>query len=536
MMPVDPYILLIVAVASFAAACAALWTFALRDTPKHIAARNHLRSAESEIVFLFDDEDIIDASPSAQRLLKTAPQANTPYQTFLAALRPRFPDLQSELSNLGETGRLKMYPSDTSDPVFLIAELWDGIAKIEICHPTESGRSPSIDPDHLRALEDELRTLRATTEHAPYMVWQQTRDGAITWANQSYLTHAQEMRQLSDQEINTWPPERLFHSISLAQGSPEGRAHRAAVQFPDRKQEHWFDCYSAEVGEHSVHFAVDADAVVRAEAALRDFVQTLTKTFAHIPIGLAIFNRDRQLALFNPALTDLTNLPPDFLSSRPTFFSFLDGLRERQMVPEPKDYKSWRQHMIALEAAASDGTYEETWTLPAGQTYRVTGRPHPDGAVAFLFEDISSEISLTRHFRAELEVGQAVLDSFDEAICVFSSNGLLTLSNAAYTNLWGVDPSTTFGEMTIADAARSWQETFAASPVWDRIRDYASEQGERAPLRETVQGRNGALLECTCVALAGASTRVSFLPRPLPRLRQPTPSGTTKRLTVKTDL
>lgn len=536
MMPVDPYIFLLIAVASFAAACAALWAFALRDTPKHIAARNHLRTAESEIVFLFDDEDIIDASPSALRLLKTAPQSNTPYQTFLAALRPRFPDLQGELANLGETGSLTMHPADTSDPVFLVAELWDGIAKIEICHPAEAARQPAIDPDHLRALEDELRTLRATTEHAPYMVWQQTRDGAITWANRSYLKHAQEMRQLSDQEINTWPPERLFHSISLAQGSPEGRAHRASVQFPNRKQEHWFDCYSAEVGKHSVHFAVDADAVVRAEAALRDFVQTLTKTFAHIPIGLAIFNRDRQLALFNPALTDLTNLPPDFLSSRPTFFSFLDGLRERQMVPEPKDYKSWRQHMIALEAAASDGTYEETWTLPAGQTYRVTGRPHPDGAVAFLFEDISSEISLTRHFRAELEVSQALLDSFEEAICVFSSNGLLTLSNSAYTSLWGIDPSTTFGEMTIADAARSWQETFATSQVWDEVRAFVSEQGERETLRATVTGRNNSVLECTCVALSGGSTRVSFATKPTARLRNPSPPATGQRIQVKTSL
>ncbi len=536
MMPVDPYIFLLIAVASFAAACAALWAFALRDTPKHIAARHHLRSAESEIVFLFDDEEIIDASPSAQRLLKTAPQANTPYQTFLAALRPRFPDLHGELANLGETGRLTMHPSDASDPVFLVAELWDGIAKIEICHPAENTHKPAIDPDHLRALEDELRTLRATTEHAPYMVWQQTRDGSITWANQSYLKHSQEMRQLSDGGINTCPPERLFHSISLAQGSPEGRAHRASVQFPERKQEHWFDCYSAEVGDHSVHFAVDADAVVRAEAALRDFVQTLTKTFAHIPIGLAIFNRDRQLALFNPALTDLTNLPPDFLSSRPTFFSFLDGLRERQMVPEPKDYKSWRQHMVALEAAASDGTYEETWTLPAGQTYRVTGRPHPDGAVAFLFEDISSEISLTRHFRAELEVSQALLDSFDDAICVFSSNGLLTLSNVAYTRLWGIDPSTTFGEMTVADAARSWQETFAPSPVWDDIRAFTTTVGERETLTATVHGRNGTMLQCSCTALAGGSTRVSFSVKPVPKLRKPPAPGTDQRIRITTDL
>jgi len=51
--------------------------------------------------------------------------------------------------------------------------------------------------------------------------------------------------------------------------------------------------------------------------AQRNFVQTLTKTFAQLSIGLAIFNRERQLVLFNPALIDLTALPADFLTGRP---------------------------------------------------------------------------------------------------------------------------------------------------------------------------------------------------------------------------
>lgn len=65
------------------------------------------------------------------------------------------------------------------------------------------------------------------------------------------------------------------------------------------------------------------------------------------------------------------------------------------MLPEPEDYKAWRVEFAVLEKAAASGQYEETQALLNGQTYRVTGRPHPDGTVAFLMEDICAEMSLT---------------------------------------------------------------------------------------------------------------------------------------------
>ncbi|MEZ5684429.1 MAG: hypothetical protein R3D78_00325 [Paracoccaceae bacterium] len=132
----------------------------------------------------------------------------------------------------------------------------------------------------------------------------------------------------------------------------------------------WFDCYSYPWENGSMHFALPADSTVRAERALRDFVQTLTKTFADLPIGLAIFDQQRQLQMFNPALLDLTQLGPDFLSARPTLYAFLDRLREARMMPEPKDYRSWRLQMTELEKASAAGFHVETRSLPGGRPSR----------------------------------------------------------------------------------------------------------------------------------------------------------------------
>ena len=78
----------------------------------------------------------------------------------------------------------------------------------------------------------------------------------------------------------------------------------------------------------------------------------------------------------------------------------------------------------------------DLWSLSGGQTYRVTGQPHPDGAIALLMEDITEEMSVTRSFRAETALGQSVIDAMDEAIAVFSSAGSLLMWNAAYEKLW----------------------------------------------------------------------------------------------------
>ena len=61
--------------------------------------------------------------------------------------------------------------------------------------------------------------------------------------------------------------------------------------------------------------------------ALRRFVETLTETFAHIRIGLAIFDREQRLGLFNPAFAELMRLDPAWLAARPDLPSVLEQLR-----------------------------------------------------------------------------------------------------------------------------------------------------------------------------------------------------------------
>lgn len=364
----------------------------------------------------------------------------------------------------------------------------------------------------LRALEIELDNLKRASETTPHAIWQVDKTGRVIWQNAAYVALYARLHQHDPD------PEKPVFEFSGEFDAETGR-QRVSTQLPEQKHKDWYDVSVLKSDEITIFHAVDINAVVKSEIAQRNFVQTLAKTFAQLSIGLAIFDRNGQLALFNPALIDLTALPADFLSGRPTLISFFDRLRENRRMPEPKNYHSWRQQITEVIAAATDGRYQETWTLETGQTYRVNGRPHPDGAIAFLIEDISAEISLTRNFRAELEMGQSLMDSFDDGLAVFSSAGVLTFSNLAYREMWDVDPENSFADVTISDSVMEWKKHCKPGARWAALTDFVLDYGAKTSWDMPVSLLNGDNLACSVSRIASGATIVRFT-RHVPKVKK----------------
>lgn len=418
-----------------------------------------LESSLKPMVMLFRDRILVDATPPARALLDRFSAIEGDWTRLLQWIGPRFPDAIDALDSIGRTGRLELLGQTGAGSAALrlvIEQIDPGLLRIAITDPQAEYAGIVVDSMSQQAMEEELDLLRRSLDQTPMLVWRQDADDRVTWANAAYLRKAESQ---SDEPIG-WPLPRLLDAPRPVPGAGT-RTRRASLN--QNGTVSWYDCHSHQVGDQTMMFALPADAAVRAERSLREFVQTLTKTFADLPIGLAIFDRQRQLQLFNPALIDLTNLPTGFLTARPTLFDLLDKLRELRMVPEPKDYRSWRQQMSNLESAAATGHHVEEWSLPGGQTYRVTGRPHPDGAVAFLFEDITSEMSLTRKFRAEMSLGQSILDNIGEAVVVFAPGGQVTMANGAYRALWPTAPG------NLGGALACWQAHSQGGPGFEAL-------------------------------------------------------------------
>ena len=459
-------------------------------------------------VFLFQGNDLVDATPQASALLSRRKKGQSELNALVQLLSPYVPNLRQVLENPPKS---KTRIGDMSaDSIRVEVCVTDGRTRVAI-----HGKHHSTATDHRTTVAHdislaELAMLRDLTEKSPQLIWQEASDGRLLWANQTYMTFADRVLAHDTADPKVWPNTSIFPQLHETLGADSGAMRRLSIRSQGQTADHWFDVTSVPFGSDFIHFATDANAIVRAELERQSFKQTLGKTFAELSCGLAIFDKNRKLTTFNPAILDLTGLSFDFLSNRPSLETMLDRLRETRMLPEPKNYTSWRDQFSAVEEAAKNGTYRETWALPDGRTYRVSGRPHPDGAFAFIFEDISAEVSLTRRFRADIETGQAVLDSIPDAIAVFSSAGTLLISNQAYANLWHANPAVYHEQRLLQTEMKTWKNRCGNAQIWGQIRNFTHQTGHRDAWSDSTLLDDGRQLTCHASAIAAGKTLLRF--------------------------
>lgn len=508
-MAFDPSLVFSLVVTGLFSAVLGLLLLALLQRKSEQSRDTLFLEAKGNAEYLFDGRVLIDATPVGRSLLpKTCQDRAAAWLGLISYLEQSFPGVATRLETLATQGAFTMGSKDDGEtaPLLLRAELRGGLTRISVFEADASAASAALDPLTRRAIRDELEQLRQISAKAPLPIWRESELGDVIWANASYLNLATE--RLNENEDLTWPLPKLFSLLSSSDIIQSERIKLAGI---GNQKDRWFDIFEARDAKNRQFYALPADTTVKAEEGLRAFMQTLTKTFAHLSTGLAIFDHDRKLVLFNPALLDLTGLSADLLTKRPSLPNFFDALRENSMIPEPRDYKSWRNQITDIEEAAASGLYEETWSLSSGQTYRVTGRPHPNGALALSFEDISNEMSQTRRYRADLELGQAVIDAVDAAIAVFSATGLLVMSNAAYADLWGHDPAASLGaEGGIVKMCDYWRLATAPSTIWDQVEDFSAEMGPRAVWQDKARLSDGRGINCQFTPLAGGATMATF--------------------------
>lgn len=491
-------------IATFAAIAGLIVVSAVQGPVRH---RPHSIFADNsqDVIFLLDGETLVDATPGARVLLMSFRVLGGNWARLMAYLGPRFPGIEERLRKLPEIGCLTVEGRDPNGKAVLLqAEHRGGLTRLTLTDPGVNAEPIPVDPLVLRAMNDEVDQLRQISARIPALIWKETDEGDVIWANEAYLMRALTMA-VPNPDI-MWPLPRIF-DIRTTRHWVQGQ--RASVLHPGQGPV-WYELIVHAEPQGRLIIALPADALVNAETALRDFMQTLTRTFAQLPIGLAIFDQSRLLQLFNPALLDLTGLPADFLSMRPSLLSVLDALRDRNMLPEPKDYRSWRRQIVDMERAAANGQYEETWDLPDGQTFRVVGRPHPNGGLALVIEDITHEVSRSRRYRLDIELGQAVLDEMAEAVAVFAPSGQLVMVNQAFAALWGNEVSRSLGKDSIRTVARGWRALTAPSQLWSDLEEFVLTVGDRVSWTAEARLGDGRALSCRFVPLAGGATLTAF--------------------------
>lgn len=490
----NPFVFFTVVTSSLFAGIAAILALGKRRQGRKLPA------TLAGIVYLVEDGAIIDETPAGRLAIEQSDRSNWDWSTIVESFAPRFQRLPATFDAAFAQAPLQLISDIPGDASRLELTSFGSRLRLELL---QSETDNAVAMHHLALLDQlTLSSMTRAISAAPYPIWVCDAQGRESWRSPEYLR----LRSIYLTEKDDSDP--LFR-VDVVELREQG-CKRAMLPDDSEMGEKWFEIRMSEDGGVQTFFAVNITPLVRAERAQRGFVQTLTKTFAQLGTGLAIFDRDRQLVLFNPALIDLTDMSAEFLSSRPTLTSFFDWLRENRVMPEPRDYSQWRNKLQDLTKAATEGTFSELWSLPNGLSYRVFGRPHPDGAIAFLFEDVTAELSLTRNFVTELEINHSLLDSLPQAIAIFSPSGDILSVNRAYQDIWGNDPNTQVQPVSIPSTVAFWQDSCAPFDKWDTIRRTLT----RPTLSKGTQGRlttlNGEQLAYRIAPLSKGASAIVF--------------------------
>lgn len=460
---------------------------------------SNLLSRRQDIVFLFNNKRISGATPSAYQLLAGVTTPEDDWHRLMSWIGPHFTGAVEKINNLRDGERINLTGESrlgTGKLHLLVEDLGNDILRIVISAQENAALKNASDGVFKQVMEEELQLLREAAEQTPALVWREDKSGNIVWGNTTYHKYI----GLTQDGPVGWPLPRL-----LSPAKVNGPTEISRDKFNVHGKPTWFDCHEHDIRDQKIFYALPANTAVRAERNLRDFVQTLTKTFANLHIGLAIFDRQRNLQLFNPPLIDLMNLPVEFLVARPTLADFLDQLRDQRMVPEPKNFRAWQKQIINLEKLASSGQHIEEWSLSGGQTYRVTGCPHPDGAIAFMFEDITSETVRNRRLQEALILNKQILDALNEGIIVFGKDDEIALVNETYSKLWGEPASHR------SDVLADWAKMVTPADVTklQNAMRYA-DNGEQSQGKLTL--KNGKIIRWLVFQIFGGHSVVCFDP------------------------
>ncbi|MEM9059411.1 MAG: PAS-domain containing protein [Pseudomonadota bacterium] len=350
-------------------------------------------------------------------------------------------------------------------------------------------------------------TLRGLMSDAPIIAWNRTAEGGINWADGTIRLRNGAVT--ADQAVDLIVARTKLNNQPALVGQPQ--KSRIEIVINDGS-----DTISLHVTEvvrangDRIGFATDASTAASAERTLTRFVQTMTETFAHLTVGLAIFDRNQTLALFNPALVQMWQLEPAWLARRPSLRDIVDELRASRRLPELQDFHKWRTELLNLFENTEAADYEELWHLANGSNIRVLARPHPHGSLAFIFDDVTERMRLEQRYRHSIDLRRVTLDRLNEGIAVFGANGLLQFINQAFHDIWGTNSEVVYAAMHIRQFIPMCQQLSPDSDIWRRLHSFVTGEDNRREWEAQVTTQSGFTLNARFSPLPDGSTMAVF--------------------------
>lgn len=362
-------------------------------------------------------------------------------------------------------------------------------------------------------------------EKAPIPAWRRGADLSLVWVNRAYADAVEATTPgavLNDQIELDAAVRKIAEKAAAERRAMEGRV--IVNIHGERRVMRVAELPMHAAGESALGgVAIDITDLDKARADLREYTESNRRTLDQIPSAVALFGANQNLIYHNRAFQNLWGLDDADLSGRPSHGEILDKLGYLGKLPERAEYDEWKAEQLALyteglSAAGSgrDGEApDEVWDLPDGRTLKVSRQRHPFGGVLVVFEDITEKLQLETRFNTQISVQRATLNNLSEGVAVFAADGSLRLHNAAFQDLWRLDPDLLADRPHIDRIAGALSRSLAdagdtLASIKSRVTSMSPEG--RAPIRKgELSLRDGRTFAFGTEPLPDGATLVHFL-------------------------
>lgn len=291
-----------------------------------------------------------------------------------------------------------------------------------------------------RARED-FAALVGLIEAAPMPMWFRGPDTKLRLVNSAYV------RAVGAENADTVVSAQVelvetVDGLTAAQIAGQARAQSLPVERDVTAtvdgQRRSFRVSDLPLGDEGIAgYAIDIEEMEEQVRSFRAFREAQRSVLDQLSIGVAQFDGKRRLIFANQPFQRSFALKPAALIDPPDFERWISMARDKDRLPEVRDFPVWRREHLEWFSAGSP--IEEAWPLRDGTHLRMVAQPMPDGGLMLIAEDQTEQLALSATRDTLLRTRTATLDSLFEALAVFAPDGKMQLWNRRFAAIWGLD-------------------------------------------------------------------------------------------------
>lgn len=294
----------------------------------------------------------------------------------------------------------------------------------------------------IRQTEAAIDSLTHLIEAAPFPMWYRGPDLRLGLVNRAFVeaVEANDASDVISRSIELIDASGRESARAAAEAALEtGKLHTRTQPATIRGERRMMRIVNVPLPTGAVAgFAIDIQDLEDARTELARHVQSQRDLADRMTAGTVQFDADRNVSFFNQPFAIMAQLDPEWLAEGPEFDRVLERMRERNRLPEVRDFPAWKSEKREWFTSTQE-VIEEDWILADGDHLRLVAQPLPDGGLRMFLEDRTEQVRLASARDTLLRVRAATFDNLFEAISVFASDGRLYLWNRRFRDVWDLE-------------------------------------------------------------------------------------------------